>query len=117
MAQTLKVNYVRELGPAADNDSFATYLVIGREKKRIRVMRIDQLALLREANRTPPEVTDVDFLMGDQQFSKFMKGVGVSHIEFALCRMSPKKENGRRVEFPANAFEAGTTKATKTQGK
>ncbi len=98
-----------QLGNPDGYDSFATYLVIGKDKKRIRVMRLDQLAALREANKTPLQVSDVDFLMGDPQFKSFMKGVGASHIEFGLCRMSPKNMSKRRVDFPASAFDGSST--------
>ena len=113
----MKVDYVRDLGASEEDDSFKVFIVVGKEKHHIRTMRFDQLKSLREANEVPEEVTDTEFLFGDPQFQQFMRVIAKAedktpHIEYSVCKMSPKKTKGQRVEFPANAFEGGTKKST-----
>lgn len=116
---TYKVDNVRELGAHGDNDSFKIYLVIGQKRHHIRSMTIKQLRDMRTANEVPDRVSDTEFLFGDPQFRKFMSVIAnaegtVPTIEFTLHTMSPKKGDRQRVEFPANAFEGGTTKSLNT---
>ena len=118
MKMTFAVKNVRELGtPPPGCDSFKIFVVIGDETINIREMRISYLKELRAANKTPDDVTDVDFLLGDPQFRKFMKKANVKRIELAYSTMAAPSENSaesQRVEFPANAFEGGEVKASKT---
>lgn len=118
MKMTFAVKFVRELGvPPPECDSFEIYVVIGDDPPvKIREMRISYLAEMRAANKTPAEVTDVDFLLGDPQFRKFMRKAEVKRIELAYSTMAAPSQNSaesQRVEFPANAFEGGEVKASK----
>lgn len=66
---------------------------------------------LREANRVPASVTDLQVLT--QNLEPLVRGMRAErkfdHFEIALGQMPQKKEGGQSVEFPASAFEQGTT--------
>ncbi len=109
---TLRVDNISELGPRGNNNSFAMYFVFrDGTKKRLRVMDIDHFHKMREANRTPREISDVEFLTGDPQFAALLAKIECDHLELALCRMSPKKEGGQKVAFAPDAFEGGMKRA------
>lgn len=109
MTLTYKVDWIKDLAPKDGTDSFGMYLVNANEKKRIRVMNVNYFYEMREKNNVPAHQTDLAFLCGDPAFQQLVN-MGGFHIEFALEKMSPKKEGRQRAEFPASAFDQGTTK-------
>ena len=109
----MQVDWLSELGSGEDTDSFEVHLVFeDGEKKRIRVMNIAHFKELRRVHNVPDTVTDMEFLLEDDQFKRMLKAIHCDHVELSLSKMSPKKDGNRRVEFPANAFDGGEIKST-----
>lgn len=121
MKMTFAVKNVRDLGaPPPECDSFEVYVVIGNDPPvKIREMRMTYLNDLRAANHAADSVSDVDFLLGDPVFRKFMKKAEIKRLELAYSTMAAPTVNSaeqQRVEFPASAFNGGEVKANPGSG-
>jgi hypothetical protein len=114
---TYYVEWIKDLPNAANSTFVAVELwaVMGDGKKvRIRSTNVEHMRRLRQLNNVPTQITDVSFLA--QGLDELLAKMGFDHFELAVAPMSPKKNNSRTLEFPANALEQGTTHASNIGG-
>ena len=111
MIVTYRVDWIKDLGDRGENDAFAMYMTVDGKKQRVRLLNIDYFYRMREANNVPEHVSDYDFLTGDPGFQKLLRETGSGHVEFAFAKIEQKKESEQRLEFPADAFEQGSTES------
>lgn len=114
---TYDVRWIRDVpGYTETMDSVSLWAVKRNgEKMRIRTMSIAHVRRMRESNRIPASVTDSDFI--GQGVTSILAQLGFDHVEMSVKEVvSPRREGAQVVEFPADAFEQGTTSGTINPG-
>lgn len=111
-----------DMGPPGEHNAVAAYFQTRagakeEDPKPIRVISLERIAQLRQENRVPESVSDVDFLFGDPSMQHLLR-VADATLTFSYTTMDEQTANSseqQRVEFPAGAFDAeagGSVSAT-----
>lgn len=109
-----QVNWIADVPGYTDDGDMSVHLYIvgpNGDKLLVRCTNISNHRKLRDTHNVPAVVNDLQVLT--QNLEPLVRGMRAEnkfdHFELAVGPMTKKQEGGQSVNFPATAFEDGTT--------